>query len=288
MLFLAVILFILKCSSAHNELDSGSKNSDKGKDLARHVPKQDDEVIETGDDKHKLRNDAYLKMSEAFEMREEALKLEFKASILETLTFLRRHATETAAFLKEMKTSLDNVKERVEEIELAVEVNGKMAATIKSRQEVMMKEVRLISLFKMTNQSSYHSAGGNDAQLAVDGQYVFSDWNSNSPMRSIVHTEHEPSKIWIDLGGLFRIYQVKIWNSRHSSRGHFIGVHVYAGKRLLGVGTTAEFIYDYKIAENDPLYAKSVLLHQTHDMWLDVLEVQVWGTGPYSEDDIFA
>lgn len=61
-------------------------------------------------------------------------------TILDTLTFLRKRATKTMSFLKEMRTSLESVKGRLEQLELAVEANGKMVATIKSRQEVMMTD----------------------------------------------------------------------------------------------------------------------------------------------------
>jgi len=294
MIFFAVIL-LLKCFSKDGKIDSSSKNSGTSstttadpKDLATKVDELGEELVDIREDTNKLSNNVYYTMNEAFEMREDALKLEFKTSILDTLSFLKKHATETASCLQEMRKSLDNVKGRLDDLESAVEANGQMAATIKSRQEVMMSEVRLISHHKMTNQSSILLAGGHEGQLAVDGQFVFSQWDPNSPTRTIVRTEHEPSKIWIDLGGLFRIHRVKIWNSRHTDRSHFIGVHVYAGSRLLGVGTKAEFIYDYKISKDDPLYARSVILHQTHDQYLGVLEVQVWGTGPYSEDDKFA
>jgi len=216
------------------------------------------------------------------------MRMEFKTTIVDTLSLLKSQAIETTSFLKEIMTNLDNVKGRLEKLELAVVDNGKMAVAIKSRQEVMMTEVRLISLYKMTDQSSIHAAGGNGADLAVDGQFVFSQWEPTTPTRTIAHNDHGPSKIWIDLGGLFRIHRIKIWNSRHSNRAHIIGTHIYAGERLVGVATTAEFTYDFEISESDPVYAQSVTLEQTHNDWLYVLEVQVWGTGPYSEDDKFA
>lgn len=279
---LIAIVLMLSCFYAHQH------DSVDTEDVQTQVDELGEELVEIREETSKLRSDIHYMISEGFEMREDALRMEFKTTIVDTLSILKSQAIETVSFLNEIMNNFDNVKERLEKLELAVEENGKMAVAIKSRQEVMMTEVRLISLYKMTEQSSIHTAGGNDAELAVDGQFVFSQWDPTSPTRTIAHNDFGPSKIWIDLGGLFRIHRIKIWNSRHSNRLHFIGTHIYAGERLVGVATTAEFIYDFEMTESDPLYAQSVTLDQTHNNWLYVLEVQVWGTGPYAEDDKFA
>jgi len=185
---------------------------------------------------------------------------------------------------------ISNVQAVVEDVKAVVEANGAMTATIKTRQKTMLSEVRLISLYKMTNQTSLHTESGHISDLAVDGQFVFSQWAPSTPDRTISHTAKKPNqKLWIDLGGVFRIYRVVVWNARHcdSCVGRFIGTHIYADERLLGVATIAAETYEYKVSENDPVYARHVILHHILEEYLHVAEVQVWGTGPFAEDDRF-
>jgi len=185
---------------------------------------------------------------------------------------------------------ISNLQAVVEDVKTAVEANGVMTATIKTRQKTMLLEVRLISLYKMTNQTSDWSEADHRSDLAVDGQFVFSEWAPSTPVRTISHTAKLPNqKLWIDLGGMFRIYRVVVWNSRHCGKciAKFIGTRIYADERLLGVAVTAKISYEYKVPENDPVYARTVMLHHIPKQYLHVSEVQVWGTGPFAEDDRF-
>merc|ERR1719295_1935382 len=114
----------------------------------------------------------------------------------------------------------------------------------------MLSEVRLISLYKMTDQTSTHKYPGHGSDLAVDGQFVFSDWAPKTTTRAISYTNDLPNqKISIDLGALFRIHRVKIWMSRHCTIAHhpsrFLGVRILADEKLLGVTTTLKYIYDF-------------------------------------------
>jgi len=168
-----------------------------------------------------------------------------------------------------------NVQAVVEDVKAVVEANGVMAATIKTRQKTVLSEVRLISMYKMTNQSTSYQNFMSES--AVDGQ-----------LDTFTHTLHEPNqKLWIDLGALFRINRVLVWNRKDCCKEKIIGTHIYADERLLGVVTTTKATYEYKVSTNDPVYARSVILHQIRDDILHVGEVQVWGTGPFAEDDRF-
>ena len=105
----------------------------------------------------------------------------------------------------------------------------------------------------------------------------------------MAHTSYlADQKLWIDLGGLFRIHRVQIWNSRHCCLERFIGTHTYADERLLGVAVSSKHMYDYKVDAGDPIYARSITLHQVRVEYLQVSELQVWGSGPFAEDDKFA
>jgi len=277
----------------------------------------------------KAENETYLSRHDTG-MRSDAEKFP-EPCIMESLTAIRSQATATNIYLEEIRNILHSYKERldvvedrlediekrieanmkktddvseqvgiitnveaaIEDVKAVIEANGEITATIKARQMTMLSEVRLISLYKMSNQTSVYTdgGGGHGSELAVDGQFVYSHWAPSTPDRTISHTLLEAgSKLWIDLGALFRIYRVTIWNARHCDAcdERFIGTHIYADERLLGAATSAKLIYEYNVAENDPIYAKSVILHQTHTQYLHVTEVQVWGTGPFPEDDRFA
>jgi len=205
-------------------------------------------------------------------------------------TALKINTVKTNEEIDVNEDMISNLQAVVEDVKAAVEANGVMTATIKTRQKTMLSEVRLISLYKMTNQTSDHSEAGHISDLAVDGQFVFSQWAPSSPDRAITHTAKAPNqKLWIDLGAMFRIYRVVVWNARHC--GHcfqrFIGTHIYADERLLGVASTSKTTYEWKVSESDPVYARSVILHHILNEYLHVSEVQVWGTGPFAEDDRF-
>jgi len=248
--------------------------------------------------------------------------------VLESLTVLRSQATSTNIFIQEVRSTFNSFEKRLEKMEdrldrlestmkvslektdfvrehvelnkemitkvqAGIATNREVSATIKARQNVMLSEVRLISLYKMTDQSSTYNVGGgyggHGSDLAVDGQFVFSHWDAKSPVRTMAHTLNGPNqKISIDLGALFRIHRVKIWHARHCCRDRSIGIRIIADERLLGVTSSSEWIHDFKVANNDPIYAKSVTVHRIETNYLNVNEIQVWGTGPFAEDDKFA
>jgi len=233
--------------------------------------------------------DVYQKRMDAVEDKLKLLGI-MDDKLDDLVTSFEVNTVKTNAEIDENKDMISNVQAVVEDVKAAVEANGALTATIKTRQKTMLSEVRLISLYKMTNQTTDYTPGDNPSGLAVDGQFVFSQWAPSTPDRTIAHTAHQSNqKIWIDLGAVFRIYRVVVWNARHCSScfARFIGTHIYADDRLVGVATTSKVAYEWKISENDPVYARNVILHQPADEYLHVSEVQVWGTGPFAEDDRF-
>ena len=161
------------------------------------------------------------------------------------------------------------------------------ALTLKERQKAQMSEVRIISLYKIAEQTNPLTGGTYDADLAVDGMVTF-DTPHWADMAAYTHTTTTPgSKIWIELGGLFRIYKIKIWNLRHCCKERLIGAHIYADDRLVGAVIRAQGTYDFTIGDEDPVYAKEVTLQQPLGQHLHILELQIWGTGPFLDDDKF-
>jgi len=236
--------------------------------------------------------------------------------VSESLAVLRSQATATNIFMNEIRSTfssfekrLDKMEERLDSLEGTmkasmektdvvreyVESNEEMITkvqevteTIKARQNVMLSEVRLISLYKMTEHTSTLVAG-HGSGLAVDGQFVNSEWSPASPTRTFTHTgKGTNEKISIDLGALFRVHRVKIWQARHCCLARSIGLRILADGRLLGVTSSEAMVQDFKVAENDPIYANSITVHRLEAGYIQVSEIQVWGTGPFAKDDKFA
>ena len=151
----------------------------------------------------------------------------------------------------------------------------------------MTSEVRLISLHKMVDQTSYEDAG-RDADLIVDGQFIF-DKRVIESIQTYPKTNNSPNnKLTIHLGGLFRIHRVKVWNVRFCCQDRFVGTRIFADDEMIGVAVSAKPIYQFDVPEGDPTYAREIILHQELAQHLHILEVQVWGSGPYDPDDLFA
>ena len=220
---------------------------------------------------------------------------ELEKKIEEKLDSVVEMVESNQILLAEVRTDVKVAGNMLTEVKNNVSRNGELTTQIKSRQETSLTEVRLISLYKMSEQTSQHQGGGggHGSGLAVDGQFVYSHWDPDSPVRTINHLRQLPDqKLSIDLGALFRIYRVSIWNARHCGAGcrdRFIGTKIYLDEKLLATAASGEFIYNFLVPDVDPTYAKSVTLHQpSGTTWLHVVEVQVWGTGPFSPDDKFA
>merc|ERR1712060_989442 len=109
-----------------------------------------------------------------------------ESCILESLSAIIRETAATNIYLQEIKSTFKSFEQRLKGLEQELEINEKkmdaasrdindvkaVTETIKARQMNMLSEVRLISLHKMTNQTSTYS--GRASGLAVDGQFVSS------------------------------------------------------------------------------------------------------------------
>jgi hypothetical protein len=163
------------------------------------------------------------------------------------------------------------------------------ARTLKTRQEAQISEVRIISLYKVTDQNNPNPERSYESDLAVDGMMTF-DRHHWGDMRAYTHTASKATgnKLWLELGGLFRIHKIKVWNLRHCCQEQLIGAHVYADSRLIGTVIRSQGSYDFPVADEDTVHAREVTLLQPLGQHIHILELQVWGTGPYMEDDTFS
>ena len=274
-----------------------------------------------------IREEAYRKKDEALELKEEALelkestmerRLELETTLVETLALMKSQATATNLYIQEMRTTLNSIADRVDKLEKTVEtkieelktdveelktgveeksgaIEGRCNAIesnlgkVGKRQKVWMSEIRLISNFKLTEENNRQARGFN-SDIIVDGQFLFAT-TTHSNMRPYSHSRDSSAgnKLVIRLGGLFRIHKIKLWNTRDTCcMSKLIGLHVYADKRLFGTVIETTYTYDFMVTDEDPVYAETVTVLQPLAKALHLLEVQVWGNGPFDRDDIFA
>ena len=159
-----------------------------------------------------------------------------------------------------------------------------MITKVDSKIEVMRSEVRLISQQKLTWQNSTHD-DKLFSEYAVDGVYSLSgDSFGVNPIQHPVsgHSQRNFMLI-IDLGGLFKIHTVKLWNRIDCCQENSLGVFIYADEDLLGGIAESKPLYNFQA--NDQVYARKIYVKQSLAKNMNFREVQVFGSGPFDESE---
>ena len=78
-----------------------------------------------------------------------------------------------ATKMEKLEDRMGTVEDKIETVDTKVEESVELVGVVKSRQQTLMSEVRLISHFKVTAQSHVRH-DGHDSDLAVDGHFLFS------------------------------------------------------------------------------------------------------------------
>jgi len=186
---------------------------------------------------------------------------------------------------EELIDIIDNMETRlVENMEDMESKITKVGSTI----EVMRSEVRLISQQKLTWQNDTYPMDDPKliSEYAVDGVYTASkdEWNLNP----IVHsgTKQKTNMLIIDLGGLFKIHTVKVWQRVRTDCCHdqSIGVLIYADEKIIGAITEFKYIHNFEVKHQ--VYARKIYLKNTIASYITLREVQVFGSGPYHKDEL--
>ena len=162
------------------------------------------------------------------------------------------------------------------------------ANKVKDRQEARLSEIRLISLYKLTSENRRQN-DGYDSDLVTDGQFTLQYPTATSMERMWTDTLRS-NKITVHLGGRFRIHNIKIWNMRLGNRWNetLSGAEIYADTKLIAEVAGRHDTYDFVLPEDDPSYADMVYIQASGSNILKLLEVQIWGSGPFPEGDEFA
>ena len=160
-----------------------------------------------------------------------------------------------------------------------------MVSKVEEKIDVMRSEIRLISQHKLTWQNStwdnkYHP------DFAVDGVYTLeNEFSGSNPMqKSGQDMNQKGNMLIIDLGGFFKIHTIKLWNRLESQtyRSYAVGVLIYADDQLIGSLHDTQSLYNLRA--DDIVYARKIYMKQALDQYMNFIEIQVFGSGPYSEE----
>jgi len=196
----------------------------------------------------------------------------------------KKMESNVAEKFKDMESKLDGMESSINGN--IVEVEAKVQK-VDSKIEVARSEVRLISQQKLTWQNSTWPGGKLISDYAVDGVYTLSkDMYGVNPIQAPAN-QKKNNMLIIDLGGLFKIHTVKVWNRADMTKGnkdHNLGLKIYADKDLLGTVKDYKLLYNFR-TENH-VFARKVYLKKTTTGYMRLREVQVFGTGPYCQDEL--
>ncbi|KAL5251896.1 hypothetical protein ACHWQZ_G014881 [Mnemiopsis leidyi] len=138
-----------------------------------------------------------------------------RTAIEENLGALNSKVADQKAVLEKLE---EQVVSGTAEVVAKVSETQTTVSTIKYRQQNWMSEIRLISLYKMTEENNRHGQGF-DSDLVTDGEFLHSSTTDvNMRTYSSTGSAAQNNKLWIKLGGIFRIHKIKIWNIRHCCR----------------------------------------------------------------------
>ena len=179
-----------------NEIKSTlSAVQDKINEMEENFEKQEEKFEKLEDKFEKLEERVEQKFTDLQEQNSAIMNgLTDQGAALETQTAaIEEHTTQTASMSEDVSRTLT------------------ATLTLKSRQQTILSEVRLISLYKPTGQTSTWAGPGHESELVSDGLYTFSerDWASMATY-SHTGTNSSDNKIWLELGGWFKIHKVKV------------------------------------------------------------------------------
>ena len=90
--------------------------------------------------------------------------------------------------------------------------------------------------------------------------------------------------IIIDLGGLFLVHTVKLWNRIEAHQDHALGVFIYVDDQRIGSIVDVQRLYNFHAPKN--VYGRKIYIKQSLAKYLNFIEIQVFGTGPYIPEEL--
>lgn len=154
--------------------------------------------------------------------------------------------------------------------------------------DLMRADVRLISQHKLTWMNSSAFEGKYSPDFAVDGVYLNTeDYHEINPTAHIENGDNTKrnNMMILDLGSIYKIHTIKVWN-RMDGLGHNQGLMVYVDKAVVGSLIEPKRLNNIYVAPQGDVYGRKIFFKQPRASYIQFLEIQVYGTGPYAEDEI--
>ena len=233
-----------------------------------------------------LREEILTLRKESFQMQKEMYDL-IKSQRDQTTNSSGSHEvlTDLVQEVNELKSLVSDTQETaLQQCEVQLpQVQSNLVKLLKV-VDVMRSEVRLISQQKLAWQNSTHGEWQPD--FIVDGVYTLSRvYSSDNPFQHNGNTRQN-NVVMVDLGATFKIHTVKLWNRLDGGRERHIGVDVFAGETLIGTITDQRHLFNFPV--QDTVYASKVYLRNRNTGHMMFIELQVFGTGPYADDEVLS
>ena len=296
--FMVLLLFISPVVANSTITAPNKSGGSDVQDISQELRKECADVLEEA---QQVRQEAYAALSKACEVKDSEYSARdgLESVLVEVFALLKSQALDNSIknILAAVAEKMDRLEVKMEEIggkleertaqlEEKVESSIALSTSVRDRQQVWMSEIRLISLYKTVDQNNGHPGYPNP--IVTDGNFVINNVPDYIATHSHTKSKAADNKLWISLGGYFKIHRVYIWNYRACCLEQLVGTHVYADDRLIGTVIKSAAYHDFLIPANDPTYASTITLHQPLPKNIHVLEVQVWGNGPFNRNDVFA
>lgn len=192
---------------------------------------------------------------------------------------------DVVTLLSRKDDKIDGIVTRLSHKDEKVDAIVTQLSRLDGKIDVMRSEVRLISQYKLTWQNStwedtYH------ADFVVDGVYTLSgDFGGINPGQHPGRgMTAKNNMVIIDLGGIFSVHTVKLWNRIEANQSYALGVLIYVEDELIGSIVDEQRLYN--VRAHNIVYGRKVYVKQSLAKYLNFIEIQVFGTGPYTPDEL--
>ena len=192
---------------------------------------------------------------------------------------------DVVTLLSRKDDKIDGIVTRLSHKDEKVDAIVTKLSRLDGKIDVMRSEVRLISQYKLTWQNStwddtYH------ADFVVDGVYTLSgDFAGINPVQHPGRgMTAENNMVIIDLGGIFSVHTVKLWNRIEGHQSYALGVLIYVEDELIGSILDEQRLYN--VRAHNIVYGRKVYVKQSLAKYFNFIEIQVFGTGPYTPDEL--
>ena len=189
--------------------------------------------------------------------------------------------------IQEIRHRMEGQEEKLGDLGNGIEQSNVKIGHVNKMLDLMRSDVRLISQHKLTWMNSSYD-GKYLPDFVVDGVYLNSeDYHGSNPTAHVAAADQTKrnNMLILDLGSIYKIHTIKVWN-RMDGLGYNQGIMVYVDKNVVGSLVEPKRLNNIYVSPQMHVYGQKVILKQPRASRIMFLEIQVYGTGPYAEDEI--